>query len=78
MKHPYIVGYRDFWRDNLTVYIVMEYCEGGDMALLIEQQQSHFPEQVRIAFQNDASGKCDNLSTGAGCAPLADTGSARH
>jgi serine/threonine protein kinase len=48
MKHPYIVGYRDFWRDNLKVYIVMEYCEGGDMALLIEQQHSHFPEQVLL------------------------------
>lgn len=31
LKHPYIVAYRNFWQDNLDIYIVMEYCEGGDL-----------------------------------------------
>lgn len=37
LKHPYIVRYYDriIDRTNTTLYIVMEYCEGGDLATLI-------------------------------------------
>ncbi|KAL6058321.1 Serine/threonine-protein kinase Nek1 [Balamuthia mandrillaris] len=44
LKHPYIVAYKDFWRENMSVYIVMEYCEGGDLGQLIDKHKI-FPEQ---------------------------------
>ncbi|XP_028997543.1 serine/threonine-protein kinase Nek2 [Betta splendens] len=39
LKHPNIVRYYDriIDRTNTTLYIVMEYCEGGDLASLINQ-----------------------------------------
>ncbi len=40
-KHPHIVRYVDriVDRDATTIYIVMEFCEGGDLAALIKQQK---------------------------------------
>lgn len=37
LKHPNIVRYYDriIDRTNTTLYIVMEYCEGGDLASVI-------------------------------------------
>ena len=37
LKHPNIVRYYDriIDRTNTTLYIVMEHCEGGDLATLI-------------------------------------------
>eukprot|EP01088_Endostelium_zonatum_P015975 TRINITY_DN4123_c2_g1_i1.p1 TRINITY_DN4123_c2_g1~~TRINITY_DN4123_c2_g1_i1.p1 ORF type:complete len:971 (-),score=266.82 TRINITY_DN4123_c2_g1_i1:72-2984(-) len=35
LRHPYIVGYKDFWREGTSVYLVMEYCQGGDMSKYI-------------------------------------------
>jgi serine/threonine protein kinase len=32
IKHPHIVGYLDAWVENGHLYIVMEYCAGGDVA----------------------------------------------
>ncbi len=49
LRHPYIVAYKDFWRDGLTVYIVMEFCEGGDMAQLIDKGKS-LSEEVGHLF----------------------------
>ncbi len=40
-KHPHIVRYVDriVDRDATTIYIVMEYCEGGDLAALVKQHK---------------------------------------
>lgn len=36
-KHPYIVRYRENFIDNGWLCILMDYCEGGDLAKIIEQ-----------------------------------------
>jgi serine/threonine protein kinase len=40
-RHPHIVRYHDriIDRDSTTIFIVMEYCEGGDLAALIRRQK---------------------------------------
>ena len=37
LRHPYIVRYHDriIERSESTLYIIMEYCQGGDLASLI-------------------------------------------
>jgi NIMA (never in mitosis gene a)-related kinase len=39
LRHPHIVRYYDriIDRENTTLYLVMEYCEGGDLASLIKK-----------------------------------------
>lgn len=39
LKHPNIVRYYDriIDRSKTTIYIVMEYCEGGDLATIISR-----------------------------------------
>jgi len=41
LKHPHIVRYYDrvIDRSNTTIYIVMEYCEGGDLGALIAKHR---------------------------------------
>lgn len=41
LKHPHIVRYHDriIDRSNTTIYIVMEYCEGGDVGALIAKHR---------------------------------------
>ena len=51
LNHPHIVRYYDRVIDKQTakIYIVMEYCEGGDIATLIKnsKKQKHFlPEDM--------------------------------
>ncbi len=39
LRHPHIVRYYDriIDRENTTLFIVMEYCEGGDIASYIKK-----------------------------------------
>lgn len=39
LKHKHIVRYYDriIDRSNTTIYIIMEYCDGGDLATLISK-----------------------------------------
>jgi len=41
MKHPFIVKYVDriIDKDNQKIYILMEYCQGGDLGSLIKKQK---------------------------------------
>ena len=41
LKHPNIVRYYDriIDRENTTIYIVMEYCKGGDLGSLISKHR---------------------------------------
>eukprot|EP00730_Choanoeca_flexa_P018382 TRINITY_DN8930_c0_g2_i1.p1 TRINITY_DN8930_c0_g2~~TRINITY_DN8930_c0_g2_i1.p1 ORF type:complete len:387 (+),score=52.92 TRINITY_DN8930_c0_g2_i1:96-1256(+) len=50
-RHPSIVRYHDriIDRDNTTIYIIMEYCQGGDLAAVIKsRRKSRTP--VKEAF----------------------------
>eukprot|EP01063_Lacrimia_lanifica_P009082 TRINITY_DN16108_c0_g1_i1.p1 TRINITY_DN16108_c0_g1~~TRINITY_DN16108_c0_g1_i1.p1 ORF type:complete len:647 (+),score=197.62 TRINITY_DN16108_c0_g1_i1:55-1995(+) len=57
-RHPYIVRYYDriIDREQYKIYIVMEYCENGDLAAVIKRNKQHntFPDERqvwRIALQ---------------------------
>ncbi len=41
LKHKHIVRYHDriIDRSNTTLYIIMEYCEGGDLSTLISKMK---------------------------------------
>ena len=41
LRHPHIVRYHDrvISRSQSTLYIIMEYCEGGDLAALIARKR---------------------------------------
>ncbi|XP_075866851.1 serine/threonine-protein kinase Nek1 isoform X12 [Microcebus murinus] len=46
MKHPNIVQYKESFEENGSLYIVMDYCEGGDLFKRINAQKG-------ILFQED-------------------------
>uniref|UniRef100_G1KSG7 Serine/threonine-protein kinase Nek2 n=1 Tax=Anolis carolinensis TaxID=28377 RepID=G1KSG7_ANOCA len=52
LKHPNIVRYYDriIDRTNTTLYIVMEYCEGGDLSTLIAKstKERHYLEEIFV------------------------------
>ncbi|XP_061107040.1 serine/threonine-protein kinase Nek5-like [Conger conger] len=39
LKHPFIVEYNDSFEDIMNLYIVMEYCKGGDLSQKIKNQK---------------------------------------
>ena len=52
IKHPNIVKYINSTIENRILYLVLEYCQEGDLSQHIEfciQQRVHFPEQL-IAY----------------------------
>ncbi|KAF8819572.1 NEK kinase, partial [Cardiosporidium cionae] len=36
LNHPFIVKYKESFIENMCLYIIMEYCEGGDLFSLIK------------------------------------------
>ena len=51
LHHPNIVQYYDriIDKQNQKIYIIMEYCEGGDIGKIIKKlklTQEHFPEEL--------------------------------
>ena len=51
LNHPNIVRYYDrvIDRDHSKIFIVMEYCEGGDISKLIKssrKEKKHIPEEM--------------------------------
>lgn len=47
MEHPNIVSYRDSFEENGTLYIIMDYCDGGDLYTRINAQKGMpFPEDI--------------------------------
>ena len=49
LDHPHLIGYRDAYLEDIvcTLYIMMEFAEGGDLETQIKQRarnESHFPE----------------------------------
>ncbi|KAG5846274.1 hypothetical protein ANANG_G00148040 [Anguilla anguilla] len=53
LKHPFIVQYLEHFEDDMNVYIVMEYCEGGNLSEEIKKQKDtgeYFPEDQILAW----------------------------
>ncbi|GAB5361938.1 hypothetical protein AAMO2058_000755900 [Amorphochlora amoebiformis] len=58
-KHPLIVRYKESIRDEENLHIIMEYCDGGDLASRIRNAKHHFTEkdiliwfaQIALAIQ---------------------------
>jgi NIMA (never in mitosis gene a)-related kinase 1/4/5 len=48
LKHPNIVSYKDSFQTNGYLYIVMLYCEGGDLYSHIKQQNGQSIEETQI------------------------------
>ncbi|XP_048186319.1 serine/threonine-protein kinase Nek1 isoform X5 [Perognathus longimembris pacificus] len=48
MKHPNIVQYRESFEENGSLYIVMDYCEGGDLFKRINAQKGFFFQEDQI------------------------------
>ena len=50
LKHKHIVRYYDriIDRSNMTIYIIMEYCDGGDLATLIMKNRKEGYGKIRI------------------------------
>ncbi|EDQ89571.1 uncharacterized protein MONBRDRAFT_25342 [Monosiga brevicollis MX1] len=73
LKHDHIVRYHDrvIDRENSTIYIIMEYCPGGDLAALIKthrRQRTRASEQlIRRIFRQlvEALGVCHHRAQGA-------------
>lgn len=49
LKHEHIVEMKDFFWDDRYIYIVMEYCDGGDLSNFIKQRHS-LPENICRKF----------------------------
>ncbi|XP_028932335.1 serine/threonine-protein kinase Nek1 isoform X4 [Ornithorhynchus anatinus] len=56
MKHPNIVLYRESFEESGSLYIVMDYCEGGDLFKRINAQKGIlFPEEQNIFLTKDGT-----------------------
>uniref|UniRef100_A0A8I5KSI3 non-specific serine/threonine protein kinase n=1 Tax=Homo sapiens TaxID=9606 RepID=A0A8I5KSI3_HUMAN len=56
MKHPNIVQYRESFEENGSLYIVMDYCEGGDLFKRINAQKGVlFQEDQNIFLTKDGT-----------------------
>ena len=54
MKHSNIVAYQDSFQDGGSLYIVMDYCDGGDLYKKINDQRGKlFPEEQVSASVHD-------------------------
>ena len=72
LRHPNIVKYYDriIDREQAKIYIIMEYCEGGDIATLIKnskKEKQHIPEEILWSVLSQmiaALGACHNRKEG--------------
>ncbi|XP_057608433.1 serine/threonine-protein kinase Nek1 isoform X5 [Chionomys nivalis] len=56
MKHPNIVQYKESFEENGSLYIVMDYCEGGDLFKRINAQKGAlFQEDQNIFLTKDGT-----------------------
>ncbi|VFQ89370.1 unnamed protein product [Cuscuta campestris] len=57
INHPNIIHLHDMIQDSGKVYIVLEYCRGGDLSMYIQQRNGRIPEATAKHFmQQLASG----------------------
>ncbi|XP_038639985.1 serine/threonine-protein kinase ULK3 [Scyliorhinus canicula] len=49
VRHPHIVQLKDFQWDNVNIYLIMEFCAGGDLSRFIRSRRK-LPERVVRRF----------------------------
>jgi serine/threonine protein kinase len=71
LNHPNIVKYHDCYMDAVYINIVMEYCNGGDLAGLIKGREGRLmPEDevmslfVQVGGGGGEVSACDGISNG--------------
>mmetsp|Transcript_23080 Transcript_23080/g.40843 ORF Transcript_23080/g.40843 Transcript_23080/m.40843 type:complete len:333 (+) Transcript_23080:291-1289(+) len=50
LRHPLIVSYKESILVKENLHIIMEYCEGGDLASRIRKAKEHFDEKVILMW----------------------------
>ena len=48
LKHPNIVSYKESFQSKGFLYIVMLYCEGGDLYTQIKKQENKHLEETQV------------------------------
>ncbi|CAK6983307.1 serine/threonine-protein kinase Nek1-like, partial [Scomber scombrus] len=48
MSHPFIVQYKESFEEGDCLYIVMDYCEGGDLSKKIKSQEGKLFSEEQI------------------------------
>ncbi|KAL3536445.1 hypothetical protein ACH5RR_004906 [Cinchona calisaya] len=57
INHPNIIRLHDMIEDSGKIYIILEYCRGGDLSVYVQQRQGRIPEAIAKHFmQQLASG----------------------
>lgn len=50
LRHPFIVGYRNSFLENKRLYIVMWFCQGGDLSSYIQKAKTNFSEEKILSW----------------------------
>ena len=54
IKHDYVVHLKDFLWDDNYIYLIMEYCQGGDLSTFIKSRRTIPEKYVRKFIQQIA------------------------
>ena len=49
MKHPNIVAYQESFQEGGSLYIVMDYCDGGDLYKKINEQKGRLIGEDKVS-----------------------------
>ncbi|KAL3640670.1 hypothetical protein CASFOL_015638 [Castilleja foliolosa] len=50
INHPNIIGLHDMIEESGKIYIILEYCKGGDLSIFIQQRQGRIAEETAKHF----------------------------
>jgi len=61
LDHPYICRIYEMWEDSKHVYLVMEYCQGGDLTSLAQKHARHVTEANTAILVHQMAGAVDHF-----------------